>query len=68
MIGALIEAHHRKHGPILLIDFMNRTPEPIAIFMKRDATLAFAAISEVSMDWHYDETLGFVADNEPPET
>lgn len=63
MIGALIEGKHRKHGPILVIDFLNRTPEPIALFMKRDATLAFAPISEISMNWHYDEVEGFVADN-----
>jgi hypothetical protein len=68
VIGALIEAHHKRHGPILLIEFMNRTPEPIAIIMKRDSTLGWSAISEISMDWHYDETEGFVADSTPPET
>ena len=68
MIGALIEAHHRTHGAILLIDFLNRTPMPIALFMKRDSTLGFAPISEISMDWHYDEQHGFMADSEVPET
>ena len=63
MIGALVEGKHKTHGPILIIDFLNRTPEPICVFMKRNATLAFAPISEVSMDWHYDETRGFEADS-----
>lgn len=64
MIGALVEGKHKKHGPILLISFMNRTPEPICIFMKRDATLGFAPLSEISMDWNWTEKHGFRADSE----
>lgn len=62
MIGALVEGKHKKHGPVLILSFLNRTPEPVAIFMKRDATLAFAPLSELSLNWHYDEIEGFVGD------
>jgi len=67
MIGALVEGKHKTFGPILIIDFLNRTPTPICVFMKRNATLGFAPIDEISMDWHYDEKRGFLADSEGSE-
>jgi len=67
VIGALVEGKHKTHGPILIIDFLNRTPTPICVFMKRNATLGFAPIDEISMDWHYDENRGFLADSEGSE-
>lgn len=55
MIGTMLEGRLAgDHEPVLIITFLNATPQPKAIFIRRDGRLGSAPIDQLAADWHYD--------------
>jgi len=54
MIGTMLEGRLGHGEPILIISFLNGTPQPKAIFIGKDGRLGSAPIDAISADWHYD--------------
>lgn len=52
MIGEFVSGR-RGQDPVLIVTFLNGTPEPKVVVIHADGSMKAYPLSEVSADWHY---------------